>query len=149
MDFAAESQTSGLKLGMDCGLGRVDKGESNGEGSRGEFQLQLQFPLQGSGEWDGFERLRLGVSLGVSSGVIWRFGFVLKGGSRLGNSSMDMVRCSRSWTWVCLGGIGLGRMCGVGRLGKVQQKGYGVGCRRVIYTVWRKGSDSIGDIAVR
>lgn len=95
MDFAAESQTSGLKLGMDSALGRVDKGESNGEGSRGEFQLQLQFQLQGSGEWDGFERLRLGVSLGGSSGVIWRFGFVLKGGSRLGDSSMDMVQCSR------------------------------------------------------
>lgn len=98
MDFAAESQASGLKLGLDSALGRVDKGESNGEGSRGEFQLQLQFQfqLQGSGEWDGFERLRLGVSLGGSSGVIWRFGFVLKGGSRLGDSSMDMVRRSRS-----------------------------------------------------
>lgn len=142
MASATESQAFGLKLGMDSALGWMDKGESEGEGirsgdedetksegvdsqSHSHSHSQLQFQLQGcgGGDWDrdrdGFERLRLGVSLVVSSGVIWRLGFGLQGRFQLRHLSMGMVRYSKSWTWVCLAGIRLGRIGGGGRLCRV------------------------------
>lgn len=98
INFAAESQDFGLKLGIDSGFGWVDKGESNGEDSRSDDDdgmgegVESQSQFQGGGDGDVFGRLRLGVSSGDSSGVIWRFEVLSQGTSQLGGLSMSMVR---------------------------------------------------------